>query len=212
MAGPHDDQSLLTAGTSLEDATGAMVLVHGRGDSAHGILRAMDPLHRDGLAMLAPQAAGNAWYPHSFLEPVERNEPGRSSGLDAIDRAVSGAVDAGVSASRTVLLGFSQGACLASEFVARRPRRYGGLAALSGGLIGATVADEEYDGTVDGMPVFLGCSDVDPHIPVERVRQTADVFVDLGAEVTTEIYEGMGHTVNSDEMRQVENLVDDAMD
>lgn len=212
MTGPHDDQPLVTAGTSLEDASAAMVLVHGRGDSAHGILRSMQSVHRDDLALLAPQAAGNTWYPYSFLEPVDRNEPGRSSGLDAIDRTVARAVEVGIPADRVLLLGFSQGACLASEYVARNPRRYGGLAALSGGLIGKTVDEEGFEGSLDESPVFLGCSDVDPHIPVDRVTETARVFTALEADVTTEIYEGMGHVVNQDEYDHVESLVDGVVD
>ncbi|UWG47530.1 putative esterase [Halanaeroarchaeum sp. HSR-CO] len=212
MAGPHDDRPLVTAGTSLDAASAAMVLVHGRGASGRGIVRSMEPIQREGLAMLAPQAAGNTWYPNSFLVPVEQNEPGRSSGLDAIDRAVTQATAADIEPSRIVLLGFSQGACLASEYVARNPRRYGGLAALSGGLIGETVDEDSFTGSLEGTPVFLGCSDVDPHIPVERVDVTASVFEALDGDVTKEIYAGMGHSVNQAEYDQVEALVDAVMD
>ncbi|MGM0399255.1 MAG: alpha/beta hydrolase [Halobacteriota archaeon] len=208
MAGPHDDRPLVTAGASLDAASAAMVLVHGRGASAQSIVRSMEPIQREGLAMLAPQAAGNEWYPNSFLAPVEQNEPGRSSGLDAVDRAVRRATAADIEPSRIVLLGFSQGACLASEYVARNPRRYGGLAALSGGLIGESVDEDSFTGSVAGTPVFLGCSDVDLHIPVERVDVTASVFEALDGDVTKEIYEGMGHTVNQAEYDHVTSLVD----
>lgn len=207
MAGPHDDQSLVTAGTPLDEAAAAMVLVHGRGGSAQGIVRSMESIQRDGLAMLAPQAARNTWYPNSFLASVEQNEPGRSSGLAAIQRAIERATDAGIPTQRIVLLGFSQGACLASEFVARNPREYGGLAVLSGGLIGETVDEASFSGSLADTPVFLGCSDVDPHIPVERVEFTAGVFEDLDADVTIEIFEGMGHTVNQAEVAHVESLL-----
>ncbi|MFW6003551.1 MAG: alpha/beta hydrolase [Halanaeroarchaeum sp.] len=212
MAGPHDDEPLVTAGTPLDAASAVMVLIHGRGASAQRIVGSMKAVQREGLAMLAPQAARNTWYPHSFLAPVEENEPGRSSGLEAIDRAVTRASEAGIPRSDVVLLGFSQGACLASEYLARNPRRYGGLAALSGGLIGESVDESSFDGSIEGTPVFLGCSDVDPHIPVARVELTARVFEDLGGDVTTEIYEGMGHTVNQAEYDRVAALVDAVLD
>jgi phospholipase/carboxylesterase len=205
--GPHQDQQLVTAGTPLSDAEAAMILVHGRGATARSIVQMGQEVHRDGVALLAPQAARNTWYPNSFLAPVERNEPGRSSGLQAIEDAVETATDAGIDRERVLLLGFSQGACLASEFVARTPRRYGGLVALSGGLIGETVDPTSYDGDIEGTPVFLGCSDVDPHIPLERVEATAEAFELLNGEVDKRIYEGMGHGVNDDELEAVAELV-----
>lgn len=198
----------MTGGTELEEATAALVAVHGRGASARGILQLGRQLHRPGLALLAPQAAGNAWYPHSFLEPVERNEPGRSSGLQAVDEAVTTATDAGIPVKRVVVLGFSQGGCLASEYVARNPDRYGGAVAFSGGLIGQRVDPGDYEGDLEGTPCFLGCSDVDPHIPVERVDVTAETFRRLGADVEKRIYEGMGHTVNEDELSYVDGMIE----
>ena len=212
MTGPHQDQPLATDGTPLEEAEAALVLVHGRGATARSILGLGREVHREGLALLAPQAARNTWYPDSFLAPVERNEPGRSSGLQAVANAVSRANDAGIQTERVMLLGFSQGACLASEFVARNPRRYGGLGVLSGGLIGECVDAADYmsgaDGDLGGTPVFLGCSDVDPHIPEERVHRTAAVLEELGGDVTTRIYEGMGHGVNEDELAEVAAMVE----
>jgi phospholipase/carboxylesterase len=166
----------------------------------------------DDVAYLAPQAAGNTWYPQSFLAPVERNEPGRSSGLDVVGDLVEDAADAGVSRERVLVSGFSQGACLASEFVARNPARYGGLAALSGGLIGNSIDHADYAGDLEGTPAFLGCSDVDPHIPEERVHETAAVLEELGADVTTRIYEGMGHTINEDELEHVDELIGRLLD
>ena len=200
---PHADQQLVTAGTDLEAASGAAVLLHGRGATARSIAEMGMQFHREGLAVLAPQAMGNTWYPNPFTAPVEQNEPGRSSGLGAIETAIETANDAGIPTERVLVLGFSQGACLASEFVARNPRRYGGLAALSGGLIGETIDASAYSGDLDGTPAFLGCSDVDPHIPEERVHETATVLEELGADVETRIYEGMGHGVNEDELSAV---------
>lgn len=212
MTGPHDDQPLETAGADPAEATAAVVLAHGRGATARGILDLGREVSPDGVALLAPQAARSTWYPNSFMEAVESNEPGRSSGLAVLDRAVETAVDAGVDRERVAVVGFSQGACLASEYVARTPRRYGGLAALSGGLIGETVDPAEYDGDLAGTPAFLGCSDRDPHIPEERVHTTADVLGDLGADVTVEIYPGMGHGVNEDELDRVSAMVGDLVD
>ncbi|MBV0922574.1 dienelactone hydrolase family protein [Halomicroarcula limicola] len=208
MSGPHQNQELVTAGTSLDDAEAAMVLVHGRGATAQSIVQMGREVHRAGLALLAPQAARNTWYPQSFLSPVEENEPGRSSGLRAVGDAMERANDAGIPAEKIFLLGFSQGACLASEYVARNPERYGGLAALSGGLIGESVNPDEYDGDIERTPVFLGCSDVDPHIPLERVHETKAVFERLNGDVDERIYEGMGHGVNEDELDAVDELVE----
>ncbi|WP_324662953.1 alpha/beta hydrolase [Haloarcula sediminis] len=205
--GPHQDQQLVTAGTPLDEATAAMVLVHGRGATARSIVQMGQEVHRDGVALLAPQAARNTWYPNSFLSPVEQNEPGRTSGLQAVGDAVDRAVEAGIDRERVLLLGFSQGACLASEYVARNPRRYGGLVALSGGLIGETVDPASYEGDVERTPVFVGCSDVDPHIPLERVEATAEAFELLNGDVDKRIYEGMGHGVNEDELDAVGDLV-----
>ena len=210
--GPHQEQPLLEAGTSLETARAALVLVHGRGASARSILGMGREVHQEGLALLAPQAAESVWYPESFLAPIAANEPGRTSGLRAIETALERARDAGIPPERTVLGGFSQGACLVSEYVATRPERYGGLAALSGGLLGETVDPENYDGDLAGTPVFLGCSDVDPHIPAERVHETAAVFEALGGDVDTRLYEGMGHTVNREELAALGELVTGILD
>ncbi|MFC6718098.1 alpha/beta hydrolase [Natrialbaceae archaeon GCM10025810] len=211
--GPHQDQPLVTAGAPLEDAEAAVVLVHGRGATARSIVQMAGEIGHKGVAFLAPQARQNTWYPNSFLAPVESNEPGRSSGLFAISEAIATANDEGIPTERVLVLGFSQGACLASEFVARNPRRYGGLAALSGGLIGDSVDPDDYleggdsAGALEGTPALLGCSDVDPHIPVERVHETEAILEDLGAHVEKRIYEGMGHGINEDELSYVSELV-----
>jgi phospholipase/carboxylesterase len=205
--GPHQGQELVTAGTPVAEAEAALILVHGRGATARSIVQMGEEVHHEGVALLAPQAARNTWYPNSFLAPVERNEPGRSSGLRAVGDAIETAVEAGIDHKRILLLGFSQGACLASEYVARNPRRYGGLVALSGGLIGETVDPTSYEGDIESTPVFVGCSDVDPHIPLERVHATTEAFENLGGDVDERIYEGMGHGVNDDELDAVETLV-----
>jgi len=207
VSDPHGSQPLVTGGTPVAEASAAAVLVHGRGATARSILQMGAEFGVEGVAHLAPQAARNTWYPNSFLAPVEQNEPGRSSGLQAVDDAVERAVEADIDRERVLLLGFSQGACLASEYVARNPRRYGGLVALSGGLIGETVDPESYEGDVAGTPVFIGCSDVDPHIPLERVKETSEAFELLNGDVDERIYEGMGHGVNEDELEAVSELV-----
>jgi len=205
--GPHQGQPLVTAGAPLEGAEAAMVLVHGRGATAQSIIQMADEFHVHGMTYLAPQAAGRTWYPQPFTAPVEYNEPGRTSGLQAIADAIEEVGKAGIPPDQVIVLGFSQGACLASEFVARRPRRYGGLVALSGGLIGQTIDASSYDGDLEGTPAFFGCSDVDPHIPAERVHESAAILEQLGADVTTRLYEGMGHGINQDEIEHVGEMV-----
>ncbi|QPV63292.1 dienelactone hydrolase family protein [Halosimplex litoreum] len=212
MDGPHQGQGLATGGTPLDEAEAAMILVHGRGATAQSILGMGRQLHAEGVALLAPQAARNTWYPNSFLEPVETNEPGRSSGLQAIEDAVEQVNDAGIPTEKVLILGFSQGACLGSEFVARNPERYGGHVAFSGGLIGETIDPAEFEGSLEGTPSFVGCSDVDPHIPEERVHVTTEVLEKLDADVEERIYPGMGHGVNDDEVEYVSGMVADLVD
>lgn len=205
----HEDQPVLTAGAALQDASAAMIMVHGRGASARDILTLGDEFETDNVAFLAPQAAHNTWYPYSFLAPTTQNEPFLSSALDKLDALLAQLEEAGIAPQNTVLLGFSQGACLVTEYAARNPRTYGAIAGLSGGLIGAPGTPRNYGGSLDGATVFLGCSDVDPHIPVERVHETAQTFERMGASVTTRIYPGMAHTVNQDEIDFIQQLLDD---
>jgi predicted esterase len=205
--GPHQGQPVLAAGEPLERARAAMVLVHGRGATAQDILTLAGELDQPGFAYLAPQAAGSTWYPYSFLAPIERNEPYLSSALATLDQLLAHIAAAGIPAERTILLGFSQGACLATEFAARNARRYGGLVGLSGGLIGPDGTPRDYPGSLDGTPVFLGCSDVDPHIPAARVQYSAEVLRGLGGDVTARLYSGMGHTVNEDEIEAVQAIM-----
>jgi predicted esterase len=204
---PHDGQPILHRGAALSEARLAVILVHGRGDSAAGILGLADAFDAPDVAWLAPQAAGQTWYPHSFLAPIEHNEPGITSGLRIIEALLGRLNDEGIPADRAVLMGFSQGACLAQEFAARHARRYHAIVGLSGGLIGPPGTPRDCAGSLDGTPVFLGCSDIDPHIPLERVHESALVFTHMGAEVDERIYPRMGHTVNEDEVRAVQALL-----
>lgn len=200
MTAPHQGLPLAAAGKPLAEARGAVILIHGRGASAESILELAAYLPQPDLAWLAPQAADSTWYPYSFLAPLEKNEPYLSSALARVTEVVALAEAAGLPPERIFLGGFSQGACLASEFVARNARRHGGLIAFSGGLIGPDGTPRDYAGSLSGMPVFIGCSDVDPHIPVGRVHETAAVLARLGATVDSRIYPRMGHTINQDEM------------
>lgn len=211
MADLHTSQPVLSAGASLADADAALVLLHGRGATAQSIL----PLGEEvaaalpglRLALVAPQAANTTWYPYSFLSPLESNEPWLSSALEKVDSVVAGLDGAGLPAERVVLAGFSQGACLASEYLARNARRWGGLAAFSGGLIGPSGTPRAYDGTLAGTPVFVGCGVPDPHIPTERVRETAEVLERMGAAVDMRLYPGLGHTVNAEEIAALAEIV-----
>ena len=207
-ADPHAGRPALRGGAPLASARAAMVMVHGRGGDAAGMLALARELGREDWACLAPQAAANTWYPYGFMSPLAQNEPGITSGMDAVARAIAEAEEAGIPAERIVLLGFSQGACLATEFAARHARRYGGVAALSGGLIGPDGTPRDYPGSLDGTPVFLGCSDVDGHIPATRVRESAEVLRALGGAVDMRLYPGMGHTINEDEIAAVRAIMD----
>ena len=200
---PHHGQPVLTYGPRPADARVTTIMIHGRGATAESILALADELRLDDVAYVAPQAADNTWYPYSFLAPIPRNEPGITSGIGVIASLVARLAEDGVGAERIALLGFSQGACLSLEFAARHARRYAGVFGLSGGLIGPPATPRDYPGSFDGTPVFLGCSDVDAHIPVERVNESADVFRRMGASVDERIYAGMGHLVNADELAAV---------
>lgn len=207
MKGPHEGQPVRTAGAPLEAARAAMVMIHGRGGRAEDILTLVPMLEHDDFAYIAPQAANNTWYPYSFLAPIQQNEPGITSGMHVIGELLDEIAAAGIPAERTMLLGFSQGACLSLEFCARHARRYGGVACLSGGLIGPDGTPRDYPGSMDATPVFLGCSDVDAHIPQERVKLSAEVMGQLGADVTMRIYPGMGHVINEDEREHIRSMM-----
>jgi predicted esterase len=184
-----------------------MILLHGRGASAEDILGLSQQLTSNDIAYLAPEAASRTWYPYSFLAPMAQNEPGITSALGVISRLIEGARKDGVDARRIAILGFSQGACLTLEYAARHARRYAGVFGLSGGLIGPPGTMRDYPGSLDDTPVFLGCSDVDAHIPLARVRESADVLRRMHANVDERIYEGMGHTVNKDEIDAINAIL-----
>jgi predicted esterase len=194
--GPRPDQARL-----------AMILVHGRGASAEDIMGLAREFRQNDVAYVAPQAAGNTWYPYTFLAPIEKNEPALSSALGVLQGLVSSLGEQGLPPERVGLLGFSQGACLSLEFAARNARRYAAVVGLSGGLIGPPGTPRHYSGSAIGTFVFLACSDVDPHIPMERVQETAEAFRGLGAVVDQRIYRGMGHTVNRDEIDAVRMIL-----
>ena len=205
--GSHQGQPVRTAGEPIERAQAAMLMVHGRGARAEDILSLADQLAQPGFAYLAPQAADNAWYPNRFLDPISSNEPWLSSALAFVGEVLDQIMDAGISPERVILLGFSQGACLTLEFAARNARRYGGLVGLSGALIGPDGTPREYTGSLAGTPVFLGCSDVDFHVPKERVGQTAGVLRRLGGEVTERLYPDMDHSINQDEIDFIRSMM-----
>ena len=202
-------RNLTFRGVPLDEAKAAVLLLHGRGDSSRGILDLADVLDVPGTAYAAPEAEGNSWYPQSFLVPLARNEPQLSAALQAVDDALSEFTTV-IPHENIVLLGFSQGACLALEFAARNARRYGGVVALSGGLIGPEGTPRDYPGSLAGTPVFLGCSDVDAHIPEARVRESAEVMDKLGGVVDLRIYPGMGHTVDEDEISAAKAIITEA--
>ena len=198
---------MLHYGAPIESARRVGIFIHGRGASAEDILGIAPELGTDDVAYLAPQAAGNTWYPYSFLSPIPQNEPGLTSALNVIAGLVAKAAADGHAAEHVIILGFSQGACLALEFAARHANRYAAVVALSGGVIGPQGTPREYPGSMADTPVFLGCSDVDPHIPLERVHESSEVFRRLGARVDERIYKRMGHTINADELAAVRELV-----
>lgn len=199
---PHQGQPTLRAGVDLAEATSAMILIHGRGASAEDIMLLAEELRHPGMVYLAPQASGYTWYPHSFLSPVAQNEPGISSGLQVIADMLTALAGRGIPPARVVLAGFSQGACLTSEFIARHPQRYGGALIFSGGVIGPPGMARQDEGDLGGTPIFIGCGDPDSHIPRSRVEETAEIFQRMGGDVVAQIYPGMGHTINQAEIAQ----------
>ena len=200
MSDPHADQPVLHLGPEPQRANGVIVMIHGRGASAESILSLYPGLGVERFAAVAPQAAGHTWYPYSFLSPIPQNQPFLDSALRKIDSIVTGLIGAGISSAKIAILGFSQGACLTSEYVARHPRRYGAVMGLTGGLIGPPGTPWNYAGSLAGTPVFLGTSDPDPHVPFQRVQETEAVLARLGARVEIRRYPGMSHTVNEEEI------------
>lgn len=206
--GPHAGQRVLRAGVPVSDATRAVIAIHGRGANADDIIGVAQAIDAPGTAWVAPDASSHTWYPYSFLSPVEQNQPFLDSAISVVGGLLQHLEDSGIPSAKTVLLGFSQGACLASEFVARHPQRYGGLVVFSGGLIGASVDPTAYTGSLAYTPVFGGCSDIDPHIPLERFEVTGQVLGSLGGAVDFRAFPGMGHTINLDELAAAKTLIE----
>jgi phospholipase/carboxylesterase len=198
---------LISAGAPLGSARGAAILVHGRGATAQGMLSLTDAFDMEDIAYVAPQAPSGSWYPHSFLAPIARNEPDLSEALGTLASAIEDLRRQGMPDEKIVLIGFSQGACLALEFAARNARRFGGVIGLSGGLIGPEGTSRDYAGSLSGTAVFLGCSDVDFHIPLERVHESARAPKALGGDVTEIIYPGMDHTIVQDELEHAKAIL-----
>jgi predicted esterase len=207
---PHAGSPVVTAGPPLTEASAAVIAIHGRGAAPTDILALRPAIERRDVAWLAPAAVGRRWYPNRFTADIASNEPDLGSALRRIETLVGDLVTQGMAHEHIVFLGFSQGACLSSEFVARHPRRWGGLVVLSGGLIGPPGTVWNTPGSLAGTPVFLGCSDVDDHIPRERVDESAAMLEGMGGEVTLRIYPGMGHTVSADEIGHARAVIDRA--
>jgi predicted esterase len=207
---PHGGERVLIGGAPLETAGGALIAIHGRGAGAEDIIALAGEIAPPTVTILAPQAAGNTWYPYRFLEPTERNEPYLSSALRVVAELIAQLGEQRIPPERVALMGFSQGACLALEAAARNARRYAGVIGFSGGLIGPPGTRFDFAGSLDGTPVFLGCSDVDPHIPKERVEESAVALDRLGAVVDVRLYRGMEHTVNRDELEATRAMLDEA--
>jgi glyoxalase family protein len=207
----HDGQILLRGGAESPGVRAALILIHGRGASAEDIFSFGEEVTAglDGVAILAPQAAGSVWYPQRFLVPTELNEPALGSALAVIEKLVGDLGREGIAPERIIIGGFSQGACLSLEFAARNPRRYGAILGLSGALIGVPGSPRALPGSLAGTPVYLGCSDCDAHIPLESVEEADEVLRRLGGKVTKAIFQGMGHTVNREEVAAVRAMVAD---
>ena len=207
---PHKNGRVQQFGKPLSEAAGAVILLHGRGGSAEDILSLANELFLPQLAYLAPQAAGNSWYPNSFLAPIAQNEPWLTSALRKVEATIEMVNIAGISTDRIVIGGFSQGACLATEFVARHARRYAGLIAFTGGLIGPPGADLTHSGDLAGTPAFLGSGNPDPHVPWQRVEQSARILTEMGAAVTSRRYENLPHSISPEEIDSAKMLIREA--
>jgi len=202
----HEKQ-FITAGKKLEGASRVLIMVHGRGGSAEDILSLAAYLEVKDFALIAPQATTNSWYPYSFLTIPSQNEPWLTSALEILGDIIKDIVSNGFTKENIYFLGFSQGACLTLEFVTRNAFKYGGVVAFTGGLIGDRIYPENYSGDFSGTPVFIGTSDPDPHVPVERVNESATILEKMNATITKKIYKNMGHTINQDEISIVNKVI-----
>ena len=200
-------KNIVFAGKPLNEAKKAVILLHGRGADARDILSFASYLEVKDYALVAPEATSNTWYPFSFMMPPSQNEPWLSSALSLVEEVVGDLMKASLSCSNIYFAGFSQGACLTLEFVTRNATKYGGIAAFTGGLIGDKIYKESYKGDFQGTPAFIGTSNPDPHVPVERVHATTDILKSMNAVVTEKVYNNMGHTINEDEIKQANSLI-----
>lgn len=200
-------KNILTAGKELTRDSKVLILVHGRGGSAADILSLASYLDVNDFTLLAPQATNNTWYPYSFMAPPAQNEPWLSSALSLLKEMVDDLYRQGIPSQNIYFAGFSQGACLTLEFVTRNATKYGGVVAFTGGLIGDRIYKDNYKGDFQNTPVFIGTSDPDPHVPVERVYATTNILKDMNAAVTEKVYSHMGHTINQDEIDNANRLV-----
>ena len=206
---PHGGQPVTQAGTPLGRSPAVVIMVHGRNAAPANILDLLPVLDRPQVTSLAPAAANRTWYPLSFMTEIEKNEPGLTSALTMLASLVADVETRGIQRSRIVMLGFSQGACLTSEFAVRNASRFGGFVLFTGGLIGPVGTAWNYPGKFDGTPIFQGSSDPDPHVPRARVEESAAIYSSMGARVTTRIYPGMGHTINEDEIAHARSILDE---
>src|SRR4051794_14272930 len=200
-------KKIITAGKSLKETNKALIMIHGRGATAEDILSLADYLAVNDYALIAPQATNNTWYPFSFLALPEQNEPWLSSALALLNEIVTDVNSENITTDHIYFAGFSQGACLTLEFVTRNAKKYGGVVAFTGGLIGDKIYPENYKGDFENTPVFIGTSDPDPHVPVERAYATANILQSMHANVTTKVYNNMGHTINEDEIQNANRLI-----
>lgn len=202
-----NDAPVSMRGTPLDQADRVVIMLHGRGDRASSFINLSDEFPIEGATFLAIQARQNTWYPYSFLEPQQRNEPHLTTSLNAIDELVTELEKQGFTSEQLHFMGFSQGACLTLEYTARHARRYGSITAFTGGLIGHELDESRYSGNFDKTPVFLGSSDNDPHVPEPRIEASRDIMEKMGADVTMTIYPGMGHTINRAELSKATDLL-----
>jgi phospholipase/carboxylesterase len=200
-------KKIVTAGKALSERSKVLIMLHGRGGSSEDILSFSSHLNIKDYTLIAPQATNNTWYPYSFLSPPAQNEPWLSSALALVKNVVTDVKNKGVPANNIYFMGFSQGACLTLEFVTRNAEKYGGVAAFTGGLIGDRIYSENYKGNFNNTPVFIGTSNPDPHVPVERVYATAHILKNMYADVTEKVYDNMGHTINEDEIENANKLI-----
>lgn len=201
------NNNVITAGVPLAEAKKVLIMIHGRGAGAEDILSISNYLNTDGFAFVAPQAAGNTWYPLSFLAKPEDNEPFLTNSINTISNIISGLEEQGITKDKMYFLGFSQGACVAAEYTTRNAARYGGIVIFTGAVIGDKIYKENYSGNFNGTPVFIGTSNPDFHVPVERVNDTASLLKEMGANVTVKVYDNMPHTISQDEITLANQLI-----